>query len=72
MRPRKGYNRESLARALAHHEITGVLSFVGPPEPGDPTWRIGFAHGAVERFTPGQAYAICVALAAVEQQGARA
>lgn len=46
MAPRKRYSRESVQRALQHHEATGVVTLVSPPGQGQSRFR---ALAAAER-----------------------
>lgn len=63
------YSRDSLLRALNHHElVTKLVTFVGRPEPGRPNWRIRVVgQGDTYEFTSAQIYAVCVVLAGIER-----
>lgn len=63
--------RDSISRALLHHELAGVVHSYSPPETGRDarsTWRISFVTDTLQPLgvnTP-TAEAICAALAAAE------
>ncbi len=70
-RTKAPYSKESLGRALAHHEHTRAIHTYSPPSEGRPTWRINFdGFESVELTTP-QVYALCLGLAAAERAYAR-
>lgn len=60
--------RESIERALQHNVLSGVLSDVSPPGPGQPKWRISFKSATVSQssveLTTSEARLFCIALAA--------
>lgn len=68
------YTRDTIDRALMHHQLAGAVRMYSPPEPPHEnarrTWRISFAGAHVADpdldVTPSTAHAVCVALAAAE------
>lgn len=65
-----GAKRESIERALLHHEQAGVVRSWSPPEPGGrSTWRVTFAGRALDpvHVNTSGVLAVCEALAAAER-----
>lgn len=66
---RHRYSKESVQHALAHHESTGAVTNVEPPEGDRKTWRVVVPKfGALDPFelTNDGAFGLCIGLAAGE------
>jgi hypothetical protein len=63
----KGYTRESIERALCHHQLAQRIRFYSPPSCDNSKWRVHTSTLDVHEFTTPQAYAFCIGLASAAQ-----
>lgn len=57
--------RESVARALTHHESTRAITLVSPPSPERSKWRIIIpTHDDPLELTDREAWILCLGIAA--------
>lgn len=66
----KPYSKESIGRALVHHETSGVIYTWSPPGPGQSKWRVALYDQEPLQLTNREAYIVCVALASAETKAA--
>lgn len=64
----RSYSRESVQRALAHHELTGAVTFLSSPGQGQQKFRV-MVNGVDDllHLNLTEAFVLCCGLAASER-----